>query len=438
VLVNDLSVAQLLLHPPENKGSVVRLAASLLETDGSQQQLWWELPDSVANVVTTWADPWVVAFLFPIMQRRRGVHINGPVTPSLLAQLDRFMHVWAMWRPDKYQPAELIADEIIEQPPATNPGVAVASFSCGLDSCFTVYRHTRGLAGRHSRPIGLGIMQHGFDVRLDQENSFGMFRSLVSDATVMLDSLGIPCIPMTTNFRLLDLDWADAYATQLVAGMMLLSRGYDTGLLANDLPYFELGPRPWGLHPVTIGLLGADRFKIIEDGFEYSRIDKAKTVASWPQAMRHLRVCFGLHNPGSHENCGVCDKCIRTELAFRVAGCAKPSAFKEEASPRLIRRIRITSSTRATWALIAERAEAAGLGQTPWARAMRTALRRDRYREWRTRLQRPFLPIRSAIRRLTRGTDISRSQMRRLAEAKAAQTNSNRNLPTASTAPRDK
>jgi hypothetical protein len=418
--MSGLSVAQLVLHPPEDKGSVVRLAASLLEADGSQQRLWWELPASMANVVTPWADPWVVALLFPIMQRRRSVHIKGRVTPSLLTHVDQFMHVWAMWRPDKYQPAELVADEIVEQPAAIHPGVAVASFSCGLDSCFTVYRHVRGLAGRHSRRIGLGIMQHGFDVRLDQENSDGMFRSLLSDATIMLESLGLPCIPMTTNFRQLDVDWADAYATQLAAGMMLLSRGYDAGLIANDLPYFELGPRPWGLHPVTSVMLGADRFRIIEDGFEYSRVEKAKTVANWPQAMRHLRVCFGVHNPGSHENCGICDKCIRTQLAFRVAGCARPVSFKEHASPRLIRRVRITPSTRATWLLLAERAEARGFGKTPWAKAIRTALRRYRYREWRTTLQEPLRPIRSAIRRWRRGADISRSQMKRLAEAKTA------------------
>lgn len=419
--MSDLNGAQLILHPPENKGSVVRLAASLLETDGSRQHLWWELPVSAADIVTPWADPWVVALLFPIMQRRRNVHIKGRVTPSLLMQVDRFMHVWAMWRPEKYQPVELTADEVVEQPPAVHAGVTVASFSCGLDSCFTLYRHVRGLAGRHSRRIGLGIIQHGFDIWLDQTNSDGMFRSLFSSATVMLESLGVPCIPMTTNFRQLDLDWADAYATQLVAGMMLLSRGYDAGLLANDLPYFELSPRPWGHHPVTSGMLGSDRFKIIDDGFEYSRIEKAKMVADWPEAMRHLRVCFGVENPGSHENCGACDKCIRTQLAFRIAGCTKPAAFKEEVSPRLIRRVRITPSTRATWLMLAARAESAGFGSTAWARAIRTVLRRHEYREWRVRLQRPFLPIRSAIRRLTRGADISRAQMKRLTEAKAAQ-----------------
>jgi hypothetical protein len=421
--MSDLSAGQLILHPPENKGSVVRLAASLVEADGSQQRLWWELPVSATDVVTTWADPWIVALLFPIMQRRRNVHVKGRVTPSLLAHVDRFMHVWAIWRPDKYQPAEISADEVVDQPPALHPGVAVASFSCGLDSCFSVYRHARGLAGRHSQRIGLGVMQHGFDVKLDQENAAGMFRSLLSDATVMLDSLGIPCIPMTTNFRRLDLDWADAYGTQLVAGMMLLSRGYDIGLIANDLPYFELSPQPWGLHPVTSGMLGSDRFKVIDDGFEFSRVEKARTVADWPQAMRHLRVCFGVENPGSHENCGVCDKCIRTELAFRIAGCARPSSFQEETSARLIRRVRITPSTRATWMLLLDRARAAGFGHTAWVKAMQAALRRDRYREWRTKLQRPFLPLRSAIRRLTRGADISRSQMKQRADAKAAQAN---------------
>ena len=151
----------------------------------------------------------------------------------------------------------------------------------------------------------------------------------------------------------MNMKWSDAWGTQLVSGLSLLAGRYDTALVANDLPYAWLGI-PWPSHPVTDVLLGSKGFSVINDGGEFSRAEKAKVISQWPEAMRHLRVCFGLDIPGSHENCCRCEKCTRTMLAFRVAGCPRPAAFKDDASDRQIRRMR--------WNLPKPDAEMAGAG----------------------------------------------------------------------------
>ena len=213
-----MNKARLVLEPTSKRDGILRFSARLLHLDGSSDRLWWELPQAYGESVTSWADPWVIGLLFPIMQGGVAVHIEGKVSPSLLANLELFMKIRARWAPDKYRPVALSADTETELPAVSEPGLTVASFSGGVHSCFTLYRHARALAGRRTRKIGAAIVQHGLDVWLDQINSNQIYASLLADATAMLDSLAVPCISTTTNFQQIRLDWADAWATQQVAG----------------------------------------------------------------------------------------------------------------------------------------------------------------------------------------------------------------------------
>jgi hypothetical protein len=402
------------LEPPVSKDGMRRVGATLIQPDGSQDTLWWELPEIWSDALTSWADPWVVGMIFPMMQWGHPVHVEGRVSPSLLANLELFMRIWTRWAPGKYRPLELSADSEVELPPVSDPGVALASFSCGVDSCFSVYRHARGLAGRRSRRVGAGVVQHGLDIWLDQTNSDELYQAMLADATRLLTSVDVPCIPMRTNFEQLRLHWPDAWGTQLAAGLYLLAGRYDTALIANDVPYQWLGI-PWASHPVTNPLLGSHGFTIIDDGGEFARSEKAKLICGWPEAMRHLHVCFGVNVPGEYKNCCRCEKCIRTMLAFRIAGCERPAAFPMDVTDSEIRRVRLEFVTKVKrWEQLAEGADAAGLSHTHWARAIRDVLRKHRWRQLRNRLQAPFVPLRNRIRRLTRGTELSRGELARL------------------------
>lgn len=406
-----MTPAKLILEPARATGGMLHLAANLIEPDGSLERLWWEVPEAWGGAITPWADPWVVGFLFPIMQRARPVHVEGRVSPSLLGNLDLFMRIWRIWAMGPYSVVTITADEEIELPPVRDPGLTISSFSCGVDSSFTVYRHARGLVDRRSRRLAAGVMQHGFNVPLDQINAQGIQKNLLAGANTMLGSLELPCISLVTNFRQMKMNWAHSWGTQLVSGLSLLAGRYDTALVANDLPYAWLGI-PWPIHPVTTVLLGSKGFSVIDDGGEFSRAGKAKVISQWPEAMQHLQVCFGLDIPGSHENCCRCEKCTRTMLAFRVAECPRPAAFKDDVSDRQIRRTRWNLPTRTLrWQELARGAEAAGLGKTSWAKAIRSAVRRNQWRFFRNRLQRPFIPVRNRIRGWVRGSELSRRQL---------------------------
>jgi len=234
----------------------------------------------------------------------------------------------------------------------------------------------------------------------------------------LLAGVGVNCIPMRTNFQRLRLTWSDAWGTQQLSALSLLAGRFDTAVIANDLPYDWLGI-PWASHPISNVLLGSRGFTVIDDGGEYNRADKAQVIAAWPEAMQRLHVCFGERVPGRYENCCECEKCVRTMLAFRIAGCPRPASFKREVSDAEIRRIRLRRDLRKNWERLAQGAKDAGLGQTGWAKAIRAALWKLKLREFRNRLQQPFVPVRNAIRKVTRGTTLSRGEIRRAQDNRA-------------------
>jgi hypothetical protein len=287
-------------------------------------------------------------------------------------------------------------------------GETIVPFSCGVDSCFTALRHQRHLAGRRSRRIGAAVVMNGFDIRFTERTAAGVYEGVLANARAMLASLAVPCVPMSSNFHELPTTWAHSFGTHLVSGLRLLGARFDAALIPNNVPYAD-ALSPWGSNPLSDPFLSSRQFAVLDDGGECTRSDKIALLAGWPAALRHLRVCFA--NPGHQANCGRCEKCIRTILAFRVAGVALPPAFTEDVSERQIRRVRFGRPLMLElWRELLRDAARRGLEHASWVRAMRTAERRC-LRRWRMQaLKRPFIPWRNGLREFFRGSPLSRRQ----------------------------
>jgi hypothetical protein len=393
---------RLMPEPPQVEGPTLTMAAVLEHPDGERLRLWWRLPVEWREAVTLRADPFVVAFVFPMMQWRRDVVVEGAVSPSLLLNLEQFVAIWGAWMPDRYGPVEIHAREETEAAPPMERGQAVMPFSCGVDSSFTLYRHRRGLVGRRTKQIAATMVMHGFDIWLSQANAQSMYEGLLEEARAMVRSLDVPCIPVASNFHELPITWLDGFNTHLVSSLRLLAGRFDAALLPNDVAY-PLMAVPWGSHPVSNPFLGSRHFPVIDDGGEAPRCEKIRLLAQWPEAMRYLRVCF--ENPGSHANCCRCEKCIRTILSFRAAGVPRPAAFARDADIRQIRRVRLRYEHNIRqWLEIVQGAERAGLGNSDWVRAIHAAIRRNRRRSRRRQIERRFALLRDRLRTLVRGS----------------------------------
>jgi hypothetical protein len=375
-----MQTLELIPQPLSCRDNSVRATAVLKRRGQDDFTLWFDVPAGQAEKITSNADPFLLGMLFLIMQDGAALRVRGTVSPSLLRNLDTFAGIWRAWYPDLYQPLNIHADVEQEAQSRQEQTAALISFSGGVDSCFSVMRHMHGDIGRRSQVISGAVFSHGFaDVPLGQDAVFDL---CCQHNRELLGSLGIELIPVKTNILELPLRgrhvWAHCHGCAIAAQLSLLANGFSCGLVPNSIPFNRIHMR-YGSSPLITCWLSSGTFPLIDDGGDASRLQKTAALAHWPEALRHLRVC---NTPTSSSlNCGVCEKCVRTILSFRVVGQGLPPCFGRDVSLDDISRldVRYPSQHRILTAIIRE-AEIRGTGNEPWVKQLGKVLRRDRRR----------------------------------------------------------
>ncbi|WP_377473308.1 MAG: hypothetical protein P2A85_14660 [Microcoleus anatoxicus] len=320
----------------EIDGSVIA-AAKIEGSEQSNVRLWYKLPAEHRFAITKGCDSFVLATLFMAMRQSADLIVHGEVSPILMRNLEEFQAAWVHWRPDRYTKIEIFPDIEKEQPRATSD-TALMTFSGGVDSSFTAFRHSTGRCGRWKRNLQAAIMIQGFDIPLSETD---VYERAARKSKATLASVGVTLIPIATNFRQLWHahlpDWEDAFGSGMASCLMLLQNEYTDGLIASSEPYNSL-LLPWGSNPVTDHLMSSGSFQIVHDAAAVTRNEKVREIASWKEATRSIRVCW----QGEHldRNCGCCEKCIRTILNFRVMGLGLPECFEQDVSDHQIASLR--------------------------------------------------------------------------------------------------
>lgn len=382
-----MSVTEIFLNPRCDQGGLRRISATLKSPIGELHELWFTLPPQWEPAVTTWADPFVVGFLFQAMHLGKTVRVHGAVSPSLLANLQLASQIWHSIYPDLYQPLDFVADQEREQPVAVDDDVGVTCFSGGVDSCYTVWRHHCQSIGRRSRRLAAGIIVQGFaDLPLGED---AFFEQACENSRNVLSSIGLETIAMSCNARELPMpgrhSWRHAHGTALGACLSLFSGRFRFGLIANSIPYICAG-MDYGSNPIYERLMSSRSFELADDGGEVRRLAKIRELIAWPEAQARLHVC----NARSQHNlnCCRCEKCLRTMLAFRIYQKDTPACFHLPLTEARIRELKLRYSGH-LFILRGLRNEAVaqGHGAEGWVKALEGTLRRGRRRVVRRQIR---------------------------------------------------
>lgn len=286
--------------------------AAIVHPDRQRTELWFAVPAEHAPVLAEDADCFVIAMLMQAMSHGLPLRLrNGAVSSGLVENLMRFQEQWCEWRP----PLTLVDIETefdTADPPADRG--RIATFSGGLDSCYTLFTHNKS-ADHGLKRIDAVVMAHGFDIPLTDARGFNR---AAARARCITDDAGVTLLPVRTNFRSVHFDgeWEDRHATALAAALTVCSRRFSVGILSSTM---NAGfPAQWGSSPATDPLLAGSRFAILHCGYEASRLQKFRALSEWPAAVDNLRVCWKSHH--RDENCGKCSKCLIALLSLRCLG----------------------------------------------------------------------------------------------------------------------
>lgn len=344
----------------------------------ADKEIWWRI--SGENFIfpprLALHDMAATGLIFFAMHHGEDLHIDGPVTASLLENLEDFIASWVNWRPDLYQRINISAAEEVwhqaESSSSAMGGRAIAAFSGGLDASFTIWRHVSKKAGRRNRNMIAGVLIHGFDIPIGAHQAFA---TAYETAAESLNSLKIPIAVVETNWRT---EGCVNWELEFGAGVATCLRNWqgwaDTALLASDEDYRRLF-LPWGGNPITYGMLSSTDFKVVYDGGEFSRSEKAESIVDWPVGLRNLRVCW--QGPLTGENCGICEKCLRTKLNFLVVGAPLPQSLSQMPTISQILRIRVKNIHRSLLNEIVETASKRNVTNI-WLTAVKVAILRNK------------------------------------------------------------
>lgn len=360
------------LTEKRSEGRVVRSASF------GNQQVWWELagPEHSLPAPLVAHDMAATALVFVAMHRGQDLYIDGPVTYSLLKNMEDLVACWVAWRPDLYRPirvgaAQELPDSAIPAPYAPR---AVAAFSGGLDASFTAWRHVTGRAGRRSYSLHAGVLIQGFDIALDAKAAFD---TTIASAADTLHSISVPLVTLKTNWRTVAcVNWEMEFGNGVATCLRNWQGSASAGLVGSDEDYARL-VLPWGGNPITYTMLSSRDFQIVYDGGEFARTEKAEGILDWPVGLRNLRVCW--EGPTTGRNCGRCEKCLRTKLNFMAVGAVLPESLAGRPSDAQILRLR--AANHAQLVLLEEIVQIAETRQIneSWLRMLKLSIRKNRF-----------------------------------------------------------
>ena len=267
-------------------------------------------------------DGLVFGFLHYAMKHKAGIRIAGRVSRQALRNAQTYQEAWHCWLPDEYQPIEIVPDEVVPDENVTfqHSAEAIACYSGGVDATFLALRHVQNKP--ESYALKKVITVHGFDIPLKDASEF---KKLVLRTDDFLRSIGLQRITVVTNTRAPELiGWEHSFGPQMACMLHQFAGPFKTGMIASSDTYaFRL--HPWGSSPSTDYLMSGGNFQIVHDGAGFLRTEKVELIAKSPVAVAALKVCWEGKRKG--ENCGHCEKCVRTRLNLLAVGLDHPACF---------------------------------------------------------------------------------------------------------------
>ncbi|RYG26147.1 hypothetical protein EON82_04475 [bacterium] len=320
-------------------GYVVR--AQVTSERGPNGELWFELTGGPVLPSPEMISAAFVAACFPTaVWLGEDISVDVPVDADLLLRLPVLARGMARLH-HRARAIEVHAEPARSEPPSGR--VVGASFSGGADSFYTLMtnRDPGGLT-----PVGALVTGLGFDPPHNDNEKQDLVLERLRRVSYELE---LQHFAIRTNFRLFFDPYADpsrvTQGTCLVAFAFLLAGDIHSYLVPSSAPIDRL--YRWSSHALLDGAWLSGHVRTISDGWDIHRNDKVLQIAGWPLALEVLRVC-AVGN--AVDNCGKCEKCLRTMALLEVAHRAEQApTFPRRIDAKAIRDIQVKQIRKLYW-----------------------------------------------------------------------------------------
>lgn len=330
------------------RARINKLTATRIEIliQGRSEPVYWEVPaDMALNLKAAKRADFLAIAAFPFAMRAgTDLIVEGSVDRELARNLAQFSIAWSQYRPEIFKrPVRLMAGSYRDRVRAkSRPAGFACAYSGGVDSAFVMSLGRERAGMEEFPPVSLAVMIDGFGFDLGKPENFE--RTYAAGRTYCA-RLGVPLTRVRTNWSKMLGAYQLMHTIGIAAVLHLLSDKVAGGYIGMDFTYdeeFELGP--WGNSAMTSRLFSSADFPVVPAGGERSRVGKLHSLILNGDAA-YLTVC---NNPErSLKNCGRCEKCQRTMLAYRSLGIEpERGQFEHALELESVRELSVVKPTR--------------------------------------------------------------------------------------------
>ena len=290
----------------------VRLCSKILENQ-NEYVMWYEVEKKYQKYLINSADAFLVA-LFPYaVIHDLDIEINADVSEKLFYQLKNYQ-IPIMTKAFKNRSIEITANLNSEIYKGTATGTGL---SCGIDSFYTISKHINECES--FKLTHLTFFNVGASGDFGGDDSRKLFKKRIDKVRAFADEHKLEFVTVDSNIsEYIKLDFVATHtfrsmSAALVLGKLFGKYYYSSGHSFNNSHINAKDCSTYDILNMSSFSTESTQFYIA--GIETNRIGKIREVVEYEPSYDYLNVCVR-----EEQNCGECEKCLRTLLALDALG----------------------------------------------------------------------------------------------------------------------
>jgi hypothetical protein len=280
--------------------------------------LWYRVPNEFAKHLTLQSDAFLVPGLLAAGFFGEDVEVRGVVSPRLAYNIEEYKYLLQFDSPGEMKPFDIKYNHL--ESIQAEPRAVGTTFSGGVDSLFTVWKHLPQNQDILEFQITHGLIIKGFSL---VNRDMKLFKQQTERLNNALMEHNIKLVTLETNMVSIILPRMNIrkyYGPVLIGSALSLGKLFCRFYIPSSNDYWQLKNRTSSTSPLSDKFLSSDTLDISHHGATYRRVDKIKAFSGWKVAQQNLTICSYAIMDGYLHNCSRCEKCIRTMLPIFALG----------------------------------------------------------------------------------------------------------------------
>jgi hypothetical protein len=305
-------------HPEVIERENETILQARIESKELDEVLWFSTSSEYGRFLChERGDAFLVALFLYAMRRGMDITVEAPVSERLYYMLTKHLMPTIT---TIFPHCHLVKVHCpLDEGHLDSAGAVGVGFSCGVDSMYTISKHTKEDCPRSRKLTHLAFFNVGASGDFGGDVARDLFRRGAEAVRPCAEELGLPMVTLDSNLsEILMMNYVATYVYRNAAAVLALQKLFNVYYFSSgySLRQFELSPADSGHYDFySLSMLSTNDTELVMSGETLSRLEKTDVVSEYPLSYRHLCVCVR-----AERNCSRCFKCQRTMVTLDVLG----------------------------------------------------------------------------------------------------------------------